>query len=357
MKKMIFAALMCAAILTSCTGGSYTINGTLHVPDGVELYLVDLVADDTLSVTKVADSQFTFAGELEKATYVYLGQGRNRVRFILEPGTVSVDLDQRIPSGTPLLDESNEYQARIKEISSQRMAEIREKGLIKGGGIVPGAEPQIDSIFAFYRDIQLAFADSVLLAHKRDLLGALALSDLYGCDTALFARRYAIVSKDVREFPPIAQAYERQQQFYKTQEGEMFTDFTVEGGNADGSDAHLSDYVGHGKYTLVNFWSSWSRPCRLVYPYLRASLRIFDSEKFEVIGVAVGDRRENSLNAIEEYELSWPQILDAKDIPLNTYSFTAIPYTILFGPDGTILRRGLRNEDILDAVEEALLVE
>ncbi len=357
MKKMILAALFCAAALTSCTDKSYTINGTIHVPNGVELTLVDLLAGDTLATTKVADSQFGFTGKLDKPTYVYLGQANHRVRFILEPGTVEVDLDERKSSGTPLLDQSNEYQARVKSISKQRTDEFREKGLIRGGAILPGSEPQIDSIYAIYRDIQREISDSVLMAHTKDLLGALALADLYGCDTALFAKRYAIVSDDVRAFPPVAQEYERLQQFYKTQEGQMFTDYTIEGGNLDGSDAHLSDYVGRGKYILVNHWSSWSRPCRLVFPYLRAARRIYGGDRFEVVGVVVGDRRENSIRAIEEFDLSWPQILDAKYTPMEIYSFPAIPYTILFGPDGTILRRGLRGEEILDVLEKVLLEE
>ena len=40
-----------------------------------------------------------------------------------------------------------------------------------------------------------------------------------------------------------------------TQEGAMFTDF--EAVQPDGSVAKLSDYVGKGKYNLVDFWSSW----------------------------------------------------------------------------------------------------
>jgi hypothetical protein len=31
---------------------------------------------------------------------------------------------------------------------------------------------------------------------------------------------------------------------------------------------------------------------------------------------------------------------------MSTYGVTAIPHTILFAPDGTILARGLRGEDI-----------
>ena len=46
--------------------------------------------------------------------------------------------------------------------------------------------------------------------------------------------------------------------------------------------------------------------------------------------------------------------LDAQRIPLELYGVNAIPHLILFGPDGTILQRGLRGEDIYTTVAELL---
>ena len=40
------------------------------------------------------------------------------------------------------------------------------------------------------------------------------------------------------------------------------------------------------------------------------------------------------------------QILDSQDGAYNLYELNGIPYTILFAPDGTILARGLRGEEI-----------
>ena len=41
-------------------------------------------------------------------------------------------------------------------------------------------------------------------------------------------------------------------------------------------------------------------------------------------------------------------------IPLELYGVNAIPHLILFGPDGAILQRGLRGEDIYTTVADLL---
>ena len=140
----------------------------------------------------------------------------------------------------------------------------------------------------------------------------------------------------------------------RTSQGKMFTDYTVPSGNLDGTPAKLSDYIGKGKYILLDHWASWCGPCKAEMPYLKKTYEAFHGEKFDILGIAINDKKEDTLNSIKELSLPWNQILNATNQPSDYYGINAIPHLILFAPDGTIVARGMRGEQIYALVSKAL---
>ena len=141
-----------------------------------------------------------------------------------------------------------------------------------------------------------------------------------------------------------------------TAEGKMFTDFTVVQDPADslGSKVSLSDFVGKGKYVLVDFWASWCGPCKAEIPNIAEVYEKYKGEDFDVLSIAVWDDPADTKVSAKEHGVVWNQIINAQQLPTDLYGIEGIPHIILFGPDGTILKRNLRGEDIESAVAEAL---
>ena len=136
-----------------------------------------------------------------------------------------------------------------------------------------------------------------------------------------------------------------------TGEGSMFVDFEAE---YEGKVTKLSDYVGKGKYVLVDFWASWCGPCRAEIPNLIKVYNQYKGDKFEVLGVATWDKPEDTQKAIEQLQIPYPQIMNAQKAGSDAYGISGIPQIILFGPDGKIVKRNLRGEAIEKAIAEVL---
>ena len=128
----------------------------------------------------------------------------------------------------------------------------------------------------------------------------------------------------------------------ETEVGKQFKELT--GISPDKTPAALSTYVGQGNYVLVDFWASWCGPCKAEMPHIIEIYEKYKDKGLKVIGVTVEDMPEKSDSIVKQLGIPFPQIYEST--PMSTYGVTAIPHTILFAPDGTILARGLRGEDI-----------
>ena len=316
--KKIFPILLLLAI--SCTDRHYQIDGIFTTDDDTPVWLIDAATKDTLAQTTVQDGRFSFEGTVQEPFYAYVGRDKQRVHVILEPGTVAVDIDERTVAGTPLQDRYMDFHKRFYGYRRDQ------------------------------REEKAALADSVVLANRDNLVGALALEDLAYVDTNRFLALYEQVTGRMRDFYLVRSAYDAIQVQNRTAAGQPFTDYLVSGGNPDGSDVKLSDYVGRGKYILLDHWASWCGPCKAEMPYIKKTWEAFHGDRFDVVSIAVSDKREDTENALLKLDMPWHQILDAQRIPLELYGVSAIPHLILFAPNGTILQRGLRGEQIYETV-------
>lgn len=125
------------------------------------------------------------------------------------------------------------------------------------------------------------------------------------------------------------------------------------GPTPDGSTYSLSKM--RGKYVLIDFWASWCGPCRRENPNVVALYDKYKSKGFEILGVSL-DREEGAWKkAIEQDKLTWAHISDLKGWKSDhaaLYSVSSIPQTLLLDPQGKIIQRNLRGEQLAEKLRE-----
>ena len=196
---------------------------------------------------------------------------------------------------------------------------------------------------------------SLIKANPDNILSVVALQNMDVDDEEMISLIGGL-SDEVKALPDVAMLTEVLSVRGGTAEGKMFKDFTVvqDPENPEASTVKLSDYVGKGKYILVDFWASWCGPCKAEMPNLKDVYAKYHGDNFDILSVAIWDNPEATVAAARELGIEWNQIINAQKVPTELYGIEGIPHIILFGPDGTILRRNLRGSEIGKAVGEAL---
>jgi thiol-disulfide isomerase/thioredoxin len=141
----------------------------------------------------------------------------------------------------------------------------------------------------------------------------------------------------------------------KVSVGKTFTDFEMK--TPEGEAIKLSDNVGKGKVTLIDFWASWCPPCRKDIPHLIELYKQYKDKGFEIVGVSLDRTNDAWVKGIKDLNITWPQMSDLKfwqSEGAALYGVNSIPHTVLVDKDGVIIAKGLRGEALDAKLAEVL---
>lgn len=137
--------------------------------------------------------------------------------------------------------------------------------------------------------------------------------------------------------------------------GEAAPAFTIK--TLDGKEIKLEDFK--GKYVLLDFWATWCGPCRGETPHMKAVWEAYGKNpKFAMIGLSLDEETKPAEKYVKDESMGWTQgFLGPWGEPeklTDAYGVDGIPSIWLIGPDGKVIAKELRGEEIIKAVKEAL---
>jgi peroxiredoxin len=135
--------------------------------------------------------------------------------------------------------------------------------------------------------------------------------------------------------------------------GQIAPDF--EGPGPTGQLVKLQENL--GKITIVDFWASWCRPCRVENPNLVKTYNKLKAKGLNVVGVSLDKSKDNWIKAIEDDGLQWSHVshLQYWNEPIaKAYQVRSIPATFILDQNGKILAKNLRGKALEQKVEELL---
>jgi thiol-disulfide isomerase/thioredoxin len=130
----------------------------------------------------------------------------------------------------------------------------------------------------------------------------------------------------------------------------------IEATTLDGKPLKLADF--NGRFVLLDFWATWCGACIGEIPQLQAVHDAYGKdERFAILSVSVDEKIEEPTTFQEKRRLPWSQAFLGGGIhgpTPGTFGVRAIPAFVLVGPDGRIVARGMRGDDIKKEVAKAL---
>ncbi|WP_025742105.1 TlpA disulfide reductase family protein [Aquimarina pacifica] len=112
-----------------------------------------------------------------------------------------------------------------------------------------------------------------------------------------------------------------------------------------------------GEITIIDFWASWCKPCRIENPNVVKLYNKYHDKGLNIIGVSLDKKQDAWTQAIAQDNLEWNHVSNLKfwQEPIaRAYGIRSIPATFILDNKGNIIAKNLRGQALEDKISELL---
>jgi peroxiredoxin len=313
----------------------------------------------------INNGKFTLKGQIDEPESGILSYNQDSkadtasLKFWIDKGNIQVNISDKLKNGKITGSKANaEFNSYLKKTSfdTQEFNEFYE-GLKKKamtGANRDSLQLVFENAYGLYKksinDTRLSYFKS----NPGSFVSLLILPEIaeYSQNYTLTDSLYNLLSSDIKKSPSGKIIMDRFNSEKRLAIGATAPEFSQS--DTQGKLVKLSDF--RGKYVLLDFWASWCGPCRQENPNVVKVYNEFKDRNFTVLGVSL-DRQEAKsawLKAISDDNLMWTHVSDLnfwKNEAAVLYKVTSIPQNFLLDPQGKIIAKNLRGEDLKSALQ------
>jgi peroxiredoxin len=373
MKKLVLLTIL-SALFMSCSNvkeGEYIIEGQAKGVENGKLIVLHK-QDDSLGMvavdtTRIKDGKFSFKGKSKEPLMHQIQiEGINNETFytIVETGEINIIIDKDSVqktkvSGTYNNDEMqsftnkrNEIQAKIKEFEYKNQSKLAIAQNEKD-------ENTIKQLQADYTGLQNEMKDYVskyIEDHPKSYISSLLITAMFGQfepDLVKIEKYYNGLDKSLKEHSEGKKILKKLGESKKVDVGKKAPDFSAK--SPDGKVISLKESL--GKVTIIDFWASWCKPCRMENPNVVALYNELHSKGLNIVGVSLDKDLDKWKEAIAKDGITWTQVSNLKEWkePIAIlYNVNSIPKTFVLNKFGVVVAKDLTGKELKDKVTELL---
>ncbi len=366
MKKIVL--LFIAGILLYSCGShpkpiTYKVKGKFDhdrysqaVLTGFNKELKSIVLDSVL----VRDSVFEFTVPKQNPTIaiVTIQDGKVKIPVIIGDGDVDMRVDEAFPFGSDLSKTTSQLTQKFY-LYEKHALEDRSKGMLLmqkyRTATNEKTQDSLKKAYENWRNNAKAYQYDYIKKNK-DIVGLIIMQSLISSQDA-----------DLQKIREAFNAYPlpvRTSNLGKYINTFLLTKGATEiGGKApnfvgttpDGKKLSLNQAM--GRVTIIDFWASWCRPCRMENPYMVEIYNKYHDQGLNVIGVSLDKNKQSWLKAIQDDGLKWQHVSELKfwqDPIAKMYGVMAIPQTFILDSKGVIRAKNLRRHELEAKIKELM---